>query len=242
MTPSLVSRLRSLCASLALAAVLPMLSPISASAQVFSQAGNGVPLYGFGVPVYATVGQTFTASVDGQLTGFSFWLGNEAGSPDAITVDADQLRFRAYIMAWDGTASVGEVLYSSDITAGPETISQQVSFAPTALMLTSGSRYVAFLSTSGLFAENPDFAFAAVGLSDESPLGGSSVFLDSGDDVACFLSTCGTTWQSGTDFSAPQLQFELVVRTVPEPASVSLVLIGMAGLFLAARRRRLAPR
>jgi hypothetical protein len=242
MTFTFTSRMRSLVASLSLAMAFPLVTPGSMSAQVFSQTGNGVPLYGFGVPVFATVGQTFTAAVDGQLSGFSFWLGNEAGSPDANTVDADQLRFRAYIMAWDGTASVGEVLYSSDIMSGPTTAAQQITFAPTALMLTTGSSYVAFLSTSGLFAENPDFAFAAVGLSDESGLGGTSVFLDSGNDAACFLSTCGTTWQSGTDFSAPQLQFELVVRTVPEPASASLALIGLAGLTVVARRRRLVRR
>ena len=223
-------------AAVAIAATLTV-GASAAYAQTITQAPNGAPLYGLGKTGVATIGQTFLAPTTGTLDGFSFWLSNEINELSINTVDADQLRFQAYVMQWDvvNARAVGPVLFGSAVQVGPTQLSQEYQFAITGLSVTVNTRYVAFLSASGLFGSMSTDPMSAVFLSDGTSTGGSLVYLDSQDDVSLFDSA---TWEEGTAFSAPQAQFRASFSTtVPEPSSAALTVIGLLGLMLGARTR-----
>jgi hypothetical protein len=223
-------------AAVAIAATLTV-GASTAHAQTIAQGPNGVPLYGLGKTGVATIGQTFLAPTTGTLDGFSFWLSNEVGEPSSNTVDADLLQFRAYVMQWDvvNALTVGPVLFGSAVQVGPTQLSQEYQFAISGLSVTANTRYVAFLSASGLFGSMSTDPMSAVFLSDDASAGGSLVFLDSQDDVSLFGSA---TWDEGTTFSAPQAQFRAnFSTTVPEPSSAALTGIAVLGLMLIARMR-----
>jgi hypothetical protein len=223
-------------AAVAIAATLTV-GASAAHAQTITQGPNGVPLYGLGKTGVATIGQTFLAPTTGTLDGFSFWLSNEAGEPSINTIDADQLRFQAYVMRWDvaNSRAVGPVLFGSAVQVGPTQLSQEYQFAITGLTVTANTRYVAFLSASGLFGSMSTDPMSALFLSDDASAGGSLVFLDSQNDVSLFDSA---PWDEGTALSAPQAQFRAnFSTTVPEPSSAALTGIAVLGLMLVARMR-----
>jgi len=207
----------------AIVGVVTMLVTLSADsgAQTITQGPNGQSMYNFGVPRAATFGQTFVAS-GATLTGFSFWLGNENNEN---TSSASALQLRAYVMTWNGSRA-GARMYRSDVRVGPTADLQQYLFATPNISLTPGSRYVAFLSTSGLFRDiGPRPAQAAVWLSNHTSSGGAFVFTDNGDDVDLLSSQ---NWDdTGTSGFQAQFQATFGGTVVPEPASLMLMAMGL---------------
>ncbi len=224
-------RLVAACAATTLAA-----APLSA--QSFTQAPDGGPLYGFGAGTSPTIGQSFVASGP-FLTGFSFWLSNEASlGTGNNTPSADQITFQAYLAEWDGTAVVGPLLFSSGLYNGPGSPSQKFTFAMAPLAVTSGTSYIAFLVASNLSL--PD-ASAGVLLSGADVSGGQGFFGFSGDINE--LATGGAAqWQ---DLGGLQLGFAATFSqsaTVPEPSTGALLAGTVVLLVAAARRRQAATR
>ncbi len=222
-------------AMMAVAATMATLSTTSLRAQAITQGSNGNVTYGFGVPSAATIGQTFVGGA-GALTGFSLWLSNEFG---VNTPSASALQIRGYVMAWNGTRAIGPILYTSGTRVGPTAAAQQFQFATPNIPMTPGARYVAFLSTSGLFSNIvPRPAQAAVWLSDNASSGGGLVFTDNGDDLGLVSSQ---DWDyTGDPSFQSQFQAAFSGTVVPEPATLVLMASGLLvlGGWSAARRRR----
>ena len=210
--------------------------PTTSRAQAINQGSNGTVAYGFGVqsPNVATMGQTFVGR-GGVLTGFSFWLSNEFG---VNTPNASALQMRGYLLAWNGSRAVGPILYSSSVRTGPVALSQQYQFDMN-ITMTPGARYVAFLSTSGLFASiAPRPAQTAVWLSDNTSSGGAFVYTNSGDDLG-LVSSADWDYTGDPGFQA-QFQATFRASVVPEPASVMLMaggLLLLCGVRVARGRR-----
>ncbi len=177
-------------------------------------------------------GQTFTAPAGATtLTQFSFWL--SGGGLGLVS------SYEAYLMQWNGSMPVGEVLYSSGPRDTPECCPQErVDFTTGELTVTPGAQYVAFLlSTSG------NLAYRRVRLDGEwfnSYDGGASIFAYScGDDTAELLSTCQWAESNTADIDNEFVAtFESAAITVPEPSSIALLVVGAAALIAVRRTRR----
>jgi hypothetical protein len=223
-------------ALVAVASTVALLRAADLRAQTITQGSNGNVTYGFGVPSAATIGQTFAGGA-GALTSFSFWLSNEFG---VNTPSASALQIRGYVMAWTGTRAVGPILYASATRTGPTAASQQYQFVTPNIPMTPGARYVAFLSTSGLFSNIvPRPAQAAVWLSDNALSGGGLVFTDNGDDLGLVSSQ---DWDyTGDPSFQSQFQVAFSGTVVPEPATLVLMASGLLALggWSAARQRQI---
>ncbi len=193
----------------------------TAAAQTITVPGGG-SVGGWGVGGIQTVGQTFT-SLNSRLDNFTFWLRSEAGPP---------ISFRAYVFQWDelNFRATGPALYVSGLLVSPVLSS----FAPysfaAATTVTTGGRYVAFLSinsSSGLFA------------SVESSLtdvyaGGTFAYTS----LPPMLFAWNTYTGIGGSPPPRDLRFDASFSAVPEPSSVILTAVGLAGVGVAMRRRQ----
>lgn len=187
----------------------------------------------FGEPGAATFGQTFTAVAGNTfMNSFTFHL--------KWNSDGD-VKFNAYVSAWDGAKITGPLLYTSVMNTLPVGTSafQPFTFSTGSLALTAGSQYVAFLSASLHFDSVPDVAVFGWTFT-ESYSGGNFVWMDNGSNFGA-LSISSWNPVTNTDL-AFTMEFSPAgsgAGVVPEPSTYGLIgAMALLGLVAVRRMRR----
>jgi hypothetical protein len=167
----------------------------------------------FGFPDTSTYGELFTSpnNGDNNLTSFSFYMGSPFTAGNIIT--------GAYIATWTGSMA-GTLVYSSEPGGAinyDNLGNEQITINTGGLALNANTQYVMFLSVSNYYGQSTGQAYASQGTSVPG-LNGFVYNNNGGNFNALFTTAWGGPL---TPNWAVNLHF------VPEPASGSLVLLGM---------------
>jgi PEP-CTERM motif len=175
-----------------------------------------------------TYGQTITADprLGLYLDAFTFYIQNYR--PGTIT-------YNAYIYEWTGTSVTGPALF----TSGPFNLSPTGStYRPVTTStlgmprLTAGQQYGVLLSTLGVTGADGDAHFLTA--PESAYTGGTFIFTNSSDLYS--------SWEGvGVYGDLAFLMTFSQSAAVPEPASLTLVGVGLAALCARRWRRRNAP-
>lgn len=165
-----------------------------------------------------TFGQTFTVTgTDTHLDDFGFVLSDVQSGP---------LNVQFNLFSWDGSDVSGAALYQSSVLSINNLADQLYTFI-TDIDLTSGNQYMALIDTSGIGnTASPTSGFTSI--NDNIYLGGTFLWeRNSGDGI---WHTNGGDSLFVANFSAP--------TSVPEPASIALLSLGLAGLGFSRKRKK----
>jgi PEP-CTERM motif len=207
-------------------------------------AWGGSGLSAFGNPNTATMGQTFVAPSADILQGFTFYL---SGAAD--------LQFQAQVYAWSGSltggngrqGAVGSPLYTSTpipfgSTAGAFV---PVNITTGGTTLTAGADYVALLTISGPNSSNYGSStgtdvFGYLPFSHVPGNGGGG--LNYYNNASDYPDINAGFWDDFLDYgdAAWTAIFTSPTVPVPEPATLTIVGAGLAGLGMVRRRRKAA--
>jgi PEP-CTERM motif len=178
----------------------------------------------FGPNASPTYGQVFTAPISGTLSSFTLWLNGGVGA------------LFGGVGTWNGPAGFATGfgsptnLFQSGTVAA--TTGGAFTFAPN-VSVTAGSRYVAYLSTSGVAG-----ALGSTTLQTTSNnVAGIDYFVwnNGGSPIN------NSAWNYFADFG--DARFDAVINAsaaVPEPATWAMMLLGFGLVGGAMRRRKLA--
>jgi hypothetical protein len=178
-----------------------------------------------------STGQTFrTPTVDRRLDQLSFWAASDVPAT-----------FRAYVFAWDqaNLRTIGPALFMSaeqSFEVGTVAQAPRVDVATGGVTLDAGQSFVAFLRATNAGSTDARVTFQ---FHSDNPYADGRAVLNAIPLTAPNWPV--TSWIGSADADLRfAFGFNTATTVIPEPSTYALMVTGLAGLVVVARRRRRA--